>query len=168
MKRDVRRIVAVVLSSASVAWTLPLASQGAARPPEQTSQAAEMTVLGCLRGATNPTMEMKGTIYTLELIEKSTPPPGATGSTAGAREQEAAPKTASRYTLVASESVGLAKHVNHRVELTGRLKAAPAPSSASTPERAQGQGKPPQPPPPGGAHNTFEVSALKMVSPSCP
>ena len=153
---------ASVLSSAQTSPSRP----NSPNTPESTGQTAEMTILGCLRGATNPTMEMKGTIYTLELLEKSTGASGTTAPVTG-KEKEPAPKTASRYTLVAAESIGLAKHVNHQVELTGRLKEPPGSASASRPERGQREGQQ-KPSPPGGAHNTFEVSALKMVSASCP
>ncbi len=167
MHFNLGRTVALVLASTAVAWPVPTSTSQAAGASGQTDQAPQMTLLGCLRGATNPTMEIKGTIYTLEVIAKSTGTPGPTVATPGAGDQAVAAKTPTRYTLVADESVGLTKHIDHRVEITGRLKAVSAPLSASTPERGQSQGKQ-QAPSLGGAHNTFEVSALKMVSASCP
>ena len=143
----------------------PVPRQPAPTTPGSSSQTGQMTILGCLRASTNPTMEMKGTIYTLETMEKSTGATTATPTVSG-KEKEAAPKTASRYTLVAAESIGLAKHVDHQVELTGRLTEPPASAAAPTAERRPGEGTQ-KTGPTGGAHNTFEVTALKMISTSC-
>jgi hypothetical protein len=133
---------------------LPLLSQQPAPgdPPP-------ITVLtGCLRssGAATEIAGPDGRLYTLEVTE--TPPtPAATTTTAST------PAVASKttYSLSAPASIALDKHVDHQVELTGRLQA-PSPSATSRP------GTPPaQQPKPGGAHRTFEVKALKMVATTC-
>ena len=117
---------------------------------------APMTLLtGCLRssGADTAVAGPSGRIYTLEVSE--TPP--VSGTTTGTTPPVASKTT---YSLSAAESVGLAKHVDHEVQLTGRLQTptAPAASSGASPA-AQ--------PKAGGAHRTFEVTALKMVAAKC-
>jgi hypothetical protein len=120
-----------------------------------------MTLTGCLRSA--PSADPRGSagkppIYTLEVMPAETVPPAtATSSSssssgaAGTRESGAVKPTT--YTLVAAEKVGLANHIEHRVEVTGQLQPAAKPG-------AQGSK-------PGGAHNTFEVTALKMIASQC-
>lgn len=160
-----------LIGAAALLGTVVAAQTPAGQPPAKTGEMATpsaMTISGCLKGATNPTLEMKGTIYTLQPIEKAAAPSpsAATGTARPAATAAAAPatsKTGSTYTLVAAEAIGLDKHVGHLVELTGQL-STPPPSPARTPGEAQTQ----KPPAPGGAHNTFEVSALKMVAASCP
>jgi hypothetical protein len=67
--------------------------------------------------------------------------------------------------LSAADSVGLAKHVDHEVQLTGTMQppaAKPATPGAPGSSSAPATGKP------GGAHRTVQVSALKMMSTNCP
>jgi hypothetical protein len=54
--------------------------------------------------------------------------------------------------------------VGHKVEISGHLKdlSAGKPAAKTAGEPAS------KPPEPGGAHNTFEVTALKMIAAACP
>jgi hypothetical protein len=125
------------------------AQQEAAKEPPVT------ILTGCLRssGADTAVAGPSGRLYTLEVVEPVTKPaPTTTGSTPPVA-------TTTTYSLAAPESVGLAKHDGHQVQLTGRLQA---PSTAASQAGATAP-----PPKPGGAHNTFNVTALKMVSAKC-
>jgi hypothetical protein len=142
-------------------FTALLASSVAGRqlpPDRQPPPPAPMTITGCLKSGPNPSGVPAPVTYTLEPIEKAPAPPSPSRPAA----DEVAPSVAKRYTLTASGAVDFAAHVGHKVEMTGRLKDLSTPESAATRDP---QKKPPQP---GGAHNTFEVSALKMVSATCP
>jgi hypothetical protein len=128
----------------------PLQTPATEKPP--------VTVLtGCLKssGADTAIAGPSGRLYTLEVVE---PPP----QTAASSTSAAAPVASkTRYSLSAAESVGLAKHVDHEVRLTGSLQA-PSPSTAAKP------GAPAKDAPkPGGAHRTFEVTALEMIAAKC-
>jgi hypothetical protein len=139
-----------------MAWiaSLPLAAQQSA--PQ--SAPAEMTITGCLKSGPNPSGIPDPVTYTLEPIETAPAPPSPAAGAADA----AKPKTPTRYTLASSPSIPLSAHVGHRVEVTGHLK------DLSNPETRVDREPGTKPPMPGGAHNTFEVATLKMVSPKCP
>ncbi len=117
-----------------------------------------MTIAGCLKASPNPSGVPDTTTYTLEPIEAVAP-------TAPASSTEApAGKTATRYTLTSSAAIAFKPHVGHKVEISGHLKEL----SVGKPD-AKAAGEPAsKPPEPGGAHNTFEVTALKMVAAVCP
>ncbi len=122
----------------------------------------EMLLTGCLRsgGADTAVAGPSGRLYTLEVTEETSPAPAGSATPAGN-----ATSSKVTYSLSASESIALAKHVDQVVELTGRLQAPARPvdqqKSSSPPATAQAK--------PGGAHRTFQVSALKAVaSRKCP
>ena len=131
---------------------------------QQPSPAGKMpvTVLtGCLRssGADTAIAGPSGRLYTLEVIDA--PSPAATATTRASATSPAPSKTT--YSLSAVEAIGLAKHVDHQVQLTGQLQmpstaVKETPGVAATPDRK---------PAPGGGHRTFEVTALKMIAPKC-
>jgi hypothetical protein len=126
--------------------------QSAPLPP------AHMTITGCLKASPNPTGVPDTTTYTLEPIEGVAPtaPASSTGAPAG--------KTATRYTLTSSAAIVFKPHVGHKVEISGHLKEL----RAGKPD-AKASGEPgSKPPEPGGAHNTFEVTGLKVVAAACP
>lgn len=114
-----------------------------------------ITVLsGCLRQsrADTTTANEKGVIYTLEAETQklpTSPPPEGSGPVT----------TTGRYALSFEESVDLSKHVNHHVEVRGRMlpKSDTGPSSGSAASK----------PLPGAAQQMFHVTALKMISPKC-
>jgi hypothetical protein len=121
--------------------------------PEQKPPVTLLT--GCLvsSGADTAVAGPSGRLYTLEVLEApSQPSPSATGTT---------PPVASKttYSLSAPESLNLAKHDGHEVQLTGSLQA-PAPQATPGTGGATTSK-------PGGAHRTFNVTALKMVAAKC-
>jgi hypothetical protein len=123
-----------------------------------TPEKPPVTVLtGCLKssGADTAVAGPSGRIYTLEVTEL----PPAKPATAESTPPGASTTT---YSLSAAESIGLDKHVDHKVELTGTLQAP------STTAAAASATQPASPPKPGGGHRTFQVSALKMVAAKCP
>jgi hypothetical protein len=128
--------------------------------PAPAAEAQPVTVLtGCLRssGADTAVAGPSGRIYTLEVVE---PPAKSSTTPSTATNPPVATKTT--YSLAAAESLGLAKHVDHEVQLTGKLQA---PSTAATPP-APGPGTD-RKPTAGGGHRTFEVTALKMIANKC-
>ena len=123
-----------------------------------TAPANETQVTGCLRSsATVGVTGEPASVYTLEEKEASntTAPAPTTGLPSTAASSSRGPASKVVYTLSAPESVGLERHVNHEVQITGGSQRAPA--AAGT-----------EPAKPGGAHNTLEVSAVKMISTNCP
>jgi hypothetical protein len=113
-----------------------------------------MTVLsGCLREsrADTTTANKKGVIYTLEAGTQKLP-------TSPAPEGSGPVKINGRYALSFEESVDLSKHVNHQVEVRGRILPRPTPDAgAGTTAK----------PLPGAAEHMFHVTALKMISANC-
>ena len=146
---------------ALVIAALPLQAQQPA-PHGVPVQTPELVVIGCLKAGPNPSGVPDSTTYTLEPIETA---PAPRSAAAPAEAQIAKPKSGTRYTLTAPESVQLQAHVGHKVEISGHLKELDAPKTGETTERDP-QAKPPAQP--GGAHNTFEVASLRMVAPTCP
>ena len=143
------RILDVCVLSVALVSSPVLAQQPDVEKPPVT------ILTGCLRssGADTAVAGPSGRLYTLEVTEVPPPPSASAGTT---------PPVASKttYSLAAAESVGLAKHADHEVQLTGRLQApAAAPSSTAKNPATQ--------PKPGGAHRTFEVTALKMIAAKC-
>jgi len=148
--------------------TQPPAQLPAQRPTTpSTSPPSELLLTGCLRGsaAAMGTSPGQGMIYTLEAPETLPPVPSAAPSTGATARTGAAATTT--YTLSAPETVGLAKHVDHEVQITGAMQAPSTPAStpgtaaSASPGAATG-GKP------GGAHRTVQVTAVKMISANCP
>lgn len=133
------------------------AAQTPGRPAP--SQPAHMTIAGCLKSSPNPSGVPDTTTYTLEPIEPAKPK-----MPTSSQPEPPAGKPVTRYTLTSSAAVDFKPHVGHKVEITGHLKdLSPAkPDPTAPPDPAT---KPPQP---GGAHNTFEVTALKIVAATCP
>ena len=120
-----------------------------------------VTVLtGCLRSSAADTAIAgpSGRIYTLEVVDA---PPPTSPTTTSAAPPPVASKTT--YSLSAAESLGLSKHADHEVQLTGRLQAPSAASAVAKPGVPAAAPKPSA----GGGHRTFEVTALKMVATKC-
>lgn len=132
------------------------------------SPPAQMTIAGCLKASPNPSGVPDTTTYTLEPIEAVAPtaPASSTGALAGkTATRPPAGKTATLYTLTSSAAIAFKPHVGHKVEISGHLKEL----SAGKPDaKAAGEPASKPPEPPGGAHNTLEVTALKMVAAVCP
>ena len=148
--RSIFVLTAVLIGTSGFARQL--AAQPQNDPPVQ-------VLTGCLRSSAADTAVAgpSGRIFTLEAVEQPRP-----GTDAGAGGAPARP-TKTTYSLSAPESLALAKHADHEVQLTGRLQTtAAAPSRPGAPARDTAK------PAAGGGHRTFEVSALKMVSTNCP
>ena len=160
---------------------IPLLAQTAppstGQPPTQkpttsaTAQAGETMLTGCLRSnrADQGAADSKGVVFTLEVTEATGARPAPSEAGAPSPPTGASKTT---YTLQGPESLGLAKHVNHEVQLTGRMQAP----SSTMPATERPQSTPPPAPSPspgaktaagGGGGRTFEVAALKMVSANC-
>jgi hypothetical protein len=137
-------------------------------PPDQPTAAVAaqpnaLSLTGCLRGsaAAIGTSPGQGIIYTLEVVEAAPAKPAASTPPSGAARNDA--PTMTTYTLDAPDSVGLAKHVDHEVQIEGSMRPAtkPATPGGAGASAAPVAGKP------GGAHRTVHVSALKMLSTNC-
>ncbi len=143
--------------------TQPPATQPEPKMPT-TAQAGDTMLTGCLRSsrADTSTADSKGNVFTLEVTEAGATKPSPSPEAGAPSRPMAASKTT--YTLSAAESLGLAKHVNHEVQVTGSMQGASTmagrPQSSTPAEGAK--------PMPGGGHRTFQVSALKMISANCP
>lgn len=122
---------------------------------QEAQRAAEPVTLltGCLRQsrADTTTANQKGMIYTLEAHSQKLP-------TSPAPEGSGPIKMDGRYALSFETSVDLSKHVNHQVEVRGRLLPRPA-ISQNAKEGAK--------PLPGAAEQMFHVTELKMISATC-
>jgi hypothetical protein len=136
--------------------TAEVGSPQAQQPGKANAEQPEMVLTGCLRSGAADTSVAgpSGRLYTLEVTETvATAPPGSpTPAATGVA-------TKVTYSLSAPESLGLAKHADQAVELTGRLQAPSAPANQSKVASPAGAA----PPKPGGAHRTFQVSRLKAV-----
>lgn len=135
--------------------TLLCASLVAAQQPAPEQKPPVTLLTGCLvsSGADTAVAGPSGRLYTLEVLELPAQP--AT-STAGAPPPVASKTT---YSLSAPESLDLAKHDGHEVQLTGSLQA-PTPQAKPGVEGGTTSK-------PGGAHRTFNVTALKMIASKC-
>jgi hypothetical protein len=144
--------ILAIVTGAIPAADAQVPGQPASSPP------AHMTITGCLKASPNPTGVPDTITYTLEPIEVVPPTAPAPSS------EPRAAKTASRYTLTSSAAIAFKPHVGHKVEITGHLKDL----STGKPDAKAAGSAASKPPQPGGAHNTFEVTALKMVAVVCP
>jgi len=152
--------------------TVALSAAAVAQTPKTGGE--PMTLTGCLVSTPNPDPAGavgKPPIYTMEVVPPATGPAPTTSTTssspgASGRSSSTTAVKPTVYTLTATESVDLAKHVNHRIEVTGQLEYGqsgamtrqPSTSSA-TPVEQESKA--------GGAHNTFKVASLKMVAADC-
>jgi hypothetical protein len=125
--------------------------------PRQPSPPAETTITGCLKSGPNPSGVPEPVTYTLEPIETTAAPPSAAATAADVK-----PSSTKRYTLTSSRTIEFSSHVGHKVEITGHLK------DLGNPERTSPGDVQKKPPAQGGAHNTFEVAALKLLATKCP
>ncbi len=180
-KRFTQLSLAVLLAGG-----VPLLAQNPSQPPGQPPQTppatqrptteqptstmvagAETTLTGCVRTqrADAGSADTKGNIYTLELSSGAGRGEGAaSGGTAATGAARAAATAEMTYTIAAPESVAIGKHVGHQVELTGRVQPAMGSRGAAAGVGAATATKPE----PGGAHRTFQATALKMISAKCP
>ena len=146
----------LLIAALAAAVSLIQADLGAQEAQKAQKPENPITVLsGCLREtrADTTTANTEGVIYTLEAeVQKLPTSPAPEGSGPIKRE--------GRYALSFEKSVDLSKHVNHQVEVRGRMLPRPAM------ERADETGKAPKPLP-GAAEQMFHVTTLKMISATC-
>lgn len=111
------------------------------QPARESQPETKMTLTGCLRETKSASAQRddKRIVYTLEVAER-----------------DAKDRSKTTYQLSSTESVSLAKHVGHRVEIEGELLQPPGLPPAAQPK-----------PLPGDAQGTFRVSRLKMISAKC-
>jgi hypothetical protein len=140
----------------------------AAQPPAPATDAADITIVGCLAQATDspdaytltvvpPTPAAPATAPTASAPTRSSsdatragnPNPGA-GATDAARAAAAAVAPGT-YKIVGIATAQLKPHVNHQVELKGRLNA---PAAAGLAQAASAK--------------EFKASSVKMLSATCP
>ena len=159
------RVHAFALATLAAATGAMAAAYGQVPGQSAPSPPAQMTIAGCLKASPNPSGVPDTTTYTLEPIEAvPAAPASSTGAPAG-KTATPAGKTGTLYTLTSSAAIAFKPHVGHKVEISGHLKEL----SAGKPDaKAAGEPASKPPEPPGGAHNTFEVTALKMVAAVCP
>jgi hypothetical protein len=166
------------LAIAGVALSAQSTTPAPSSPPSQPSAAAgTVTVQGCLKPAsgamggatTTGTPGTTGTTGTAGatgagaagaqfILTDAKPAAGSGSPTAGTSGSSA---TANEYQLRAEgTSVNLSQHVNHQVELTGRVASA---SSSSAPSAAT----PPSATAAGASKPTLTVTSLKMIAAEC-
>jgi hypothetical protein len=135
--------------------------------PSGRRQPSEMVISGCLKSFRSDGGEV--TIYTLEGRKPSNDsyPPTSNAVPQDATAPRATPITPANtvYSLSALALVNLNEHVGQKVELTGRMEPTVRERGAvgtTGTIGAQAQGEFAAP-----AHSRFEVSAVKMLSPTC-
>jgi hypothetical protein len=128
----------------------PAAPQAPPKPADQVDQARPQsdaktqTITGCVQrgsGADSFVLAESGAAAAPAPGDKAAPgakPAGTTGATKS-------------YALMAKPSEDLSKHVNHRIEVTGIVSAAPS-SAASAPNAPK---------------EVLNVQSIKMVAASC-
>lgn len=191
MTRYIFATLGVVIAGVAGAQT-PSPSQPATAPPKAD---AAITVSGCLKPWTGmgigttpaptpaPATPSATASFILTDVEQKDAPaamPTPAAGEAGAAMAHAAPRE--QYLLQAATGVNLAPHVNHQIEVTGRIvsmamNSAATPPPSATPETAGTPGTPGTPgrPAPGmtredghkTAPQTLSVSAVKMISATC-
>lgn len=158
----------MALSFAMVGLIAAQAQPPASQTPPPAAPAPEVTVVGCLAQSTTA-----ADAYTVTVVPAAAADAGVAGpadaaasdaarATAGAARPDAA-RTAARpatpaaaaatYRIVGIAADQLKPHVNHQVELKGRINAAVAESAAG----AQAD-----------AAKEFRASAVKMLNATCP
>lgn len=154
MRQSISNLCVAVLLATGAA----LAAQTPAAPAA--AKGGDTVLLGCIRStrADAGNADPKGNVFTLEVTETAATTPSAAPTTSASTRTASAKTT---YTLSAPEAVNLSRHLNHQVQLTGRM-SAPATTTA-TPPPANAKPIPGG----GGGHRTFEVTALKMIA-ACP
>lgn len=161
MKSGIRLAFAIALCTAAAVLIQPLVAIGQQKPSADPAEPPQTILTGCLKShaADTAIAGPSGRLYTLEVNETVPPSPSTTSS------NPAPGATKTTYSLANEGNVDLEKHADHEVQLTGRMQAA---STAAQERAAKASPTSPAPQPaPGGAHRTFRVTAVKMVSAKC-
>ena len=138
----------------------PFAALAAQAPaPAPTPQ---VTLTGCLRSSAvgDGKTGSQAVVYTLDVS-------AARGEKGGKGTTSSTPLTPALYTLVAARDVALAGHVNHRVELKGRMREGQT-TTTGIPGKPSPEAAEVADPTAAAASRTFEVESLKMISATCP
>jgi hypothetical protein len=157
------RILSSTVAAAALAGLVGLSAQTPQQPSEREQRAPKaktVTVAGCLDQA---------------------PAPGSSSDRPSSRDTMTSPGaghfvlknaqggTSTTYMLMPAQGVDLAKHVNHKVEVSGTLTksmtessapSAPPPTSATTPSATSSDRE-------GGGSPMLTVKSVKMISNSC-
>ena len=174
---------ALAIASVTMAAQTPSPSQPPPSP-QPSAAAGAITVQGCLKPASGsastgtagapttgaPTTGATGTsgagaqfiLTDAETKSGAGSPTGATGTTGTPSPSRSAAMDDESSLRAESASVNLAQHVNHQVELTGRV--SPAAGGASTPPAAGTAGATR---PASSDRPTFTVTSLKMIAAEC-
>jgi len=134
------------------------AAPRAPQPAAQASDAAEMTIVGCIAQAKDAADSYTLTVTPAGAAQTAgAQAPGATPDATRAANPAAKPGDAARtaaaattpatYKIVGLDADQLKGHVNHQVELKGRVNAAAAASATA---------------------KEFRASSVKMLSATCP
>jgi hypothetical protein len=167
---------ALAIAGVTLAAQTPSPSQPPPTSPQPTASAAgTITVEGCLKpagaSAQTGTTGTTGTagagaaaqFLLTDAMKKPGGTSGATGTTGTTPPAGASAKDEDEYVLRAdSASVNLAQHLNHQVEITGRVAPAAAGAPATGTTGAAGA-------PRSGAGDapTLTVTAVKMIAATC-
>jgi len=156
MKKSWRLIASMALASG---FAVALHAQAPATPPNNQTTPGKITVTGCVERAdqVTPTGTAATTVDSLSFVLIN----AAKGSAADAKPETrgtsgtaATPEQGSMYRLDA-DLAKLNPHVGHKVELTGTLDAAGAPTAAN-------------PAPPSAANAPrLKVDTVKMLAETC-
>jgi hypothetical protein len=168
MHNSVTALTVASLFCAGVSVFAQAGAQSTAPLPDSSSRQSDMVITGCLKSSSSDAAR-GATVYTLEgrMPRQDIYPPRAKPAAEDATAPHATPITPANtmFSLSALPSVSLADHVGHTVELAGRMQ--PAQSGAVGTAGTAGAQAQTQAVIPGGAHKTFEVSAVKMLSMKC-
>jgi hypothetical protein len=149
-------LVACMTAADLLAQSQPPSQMPQTASTAQKSAEGERVFTGCLRQtrADTSTANPEGEIYTLEVTPEPMP-------TSPRPEGSSPPATKMRYALSFKQPTDLSKHVDHQVQVTGRLIADAKAAAAATASK-------PAKPLPGDAQQMLHVSAFKHVAPKCP
>jgi hypothetical protein len=136
----------------------------ATQPATPAADAAEMTIVGCLAQSKDDsddfvlTVSPAGAQQAAGAAASGTDATRATNPTTGAAgaARTAASATPATYKIVGIDDDQLKPHLNHQVELKGRLNASAAPDAAAPAAGASMQPK------------EFRATAVKMLNATCP
>jgi hypothetical protein len=168
MHNSVAALTTACVLSAGLSVLAQAGAQSAARSPDTPARQGNLVISGCLKSSSSETGK-GATVYSLEghMPTQDIYPPSARPAPEDATAPRGTPITPANTTfaLSALPSVSLVEHVGHQVELAGRMQ--PAQSDAVGTAGTAGAQPQTQAVIPGGAHKTFEVSAVRMLSTRC-
>jgi hypothetical protein len=144
--------------------------------PAASSNPMTVTATGCLKswdGKGSPGASTSGSQFVLTNVEHGKPGGSKTPSSAGQASSDTGRAGGLVYVLSAGSSgVNLSQHLNHKVQITGTKAAGKQGADMAAPSTPPAQDRPDQDPAQkmGAAASmpTINVTALTMVSSTCP